>query len=224
MITFREALETFLVVAVAISYLHRTECRSLRTAAWAGVAGGLAVSLPLGIWLSQRNLPLWDGTFAILMALLLGSFAVFLWRTVPPPLTALSRIAVFAVLLFVVAREGAGIAMDFVRISHTGFRVRMGVALVLALLFAWACASFLARLGRPGFAIATVVLVAFLAIQILFFGVHELSEAEVLPNSHTIHEATEPYSADGRYSLWTLLAIVGISAASAATAKEPTIA
>jgi hypothetical protein len=50
-------------------------------------------------------------------------------------------------------------------------------------------------------------------IQVLFFAIHEFSEAELLPNSDAIHMATEPYSADGRYSLWILGGMLAICAA-----------
>ena len=49
-------------------------------------------------------------------------------------------------------------------------------------------------------------------MQILFYAVHEFSEAELLPNSEAIHLATEPYSADGRYSLWIMFGMVAFCA------------
>jgi hypothetical protein len=42
--------------------------------------------------------------------------------------------------------------------------------------------------------------------------VHEFAEAEILPHSEAIHAATEPYSADGRYSVWITAAMIGICA------------
>ena len=55
--------------------------------------------------------------------------------------------------------------------------------------------------------------------QVLLYGIHELSEAEVLPASDTIHTLTEAYSADGRYSLYVFLAIIGVCAIWLAAAK-----
>jgi hypothetical protein len=49
-------------------------------------------------------------------------------------------------------------------------------------------------------------------VQILFYAVHEFSEAEILPNSEAIHLATEPYSADGRYSMHIMFGMVAICA------------
>ena len=49
-------------------------------------------------------------------------------------------------------------------------------------------------------------------MQIVFYAIHEFSEAELLPNSEAIHLATEPYSADGRYSLWIMFGMVAICA------------
>jgi high-affinity iron transporter len=36
-------------------------------------------------------------------------------------------------------------------------------------------------------------------VQLLIYGFHELTEANILPNSEELHWATEPYAPDGRY-------------------------
>jgi hypothetical protein len=46
----------------------------------------------------------------------------------------------------------------------------------------------------------------------VFYAIHEFSEAEILPNSEAIHHATEPYSADGRYSMHIMFGMVAICA------------
>jgi len=36
-------------------------------------------------------------------------------------------------------------------------------------------------------------------VQLLIYGFHELTEANMFPNSQALHWATEPYGPDGRY-------------------------
>lgn len=221
-ITFRETFETLLVLAILVSYLRRADRPSLRHAAWGGVLAGLLLALPFGHWLQQQNQPLWDGALATVTAILLALLDTLMWRRVLPRANGATWVIVFATAFLVVVREAAGIAVTFAQVSHARFRLGMVVAVLLAGLLAFVFAWFLGRLPDAASVTAAAVLVALLSVQILFFGLHELSEAEVLPNSHTIHEVTEPYSADGRYSLWILLAILAISAAAAATsAREP---
>ena len=51
------------------------------------------------------------------------------------------------------------------------------------------------------------------AIQIVFYSIHEFSEAGLLPNSEAIHTATEPFSPVGVYGKWFSVLMVGICAA-----------
>jgi high-affinity iron transporter len=48
------------------------------------------------------------------------------------------------------------------------------------------------------FQVTAVFLMVFVA-QLLIYGFHELTEANVLPYSEPLHWATEPYGPDGRY-------------------------
>jgi high-affinity iron transporter len=45
----------------------------------------------------------------------------------------------------------------------------------------------------------TAVFLAVFVVQLLIYGVHELSEANIFPNSERLHWATEPYGPDGLY-------------------------
>ena len=51
------------------------------------------------------------------------------------------------------------------------------------------------------------------AVQIVFYAIHEFSEAGVLPHSEAIHTATEPFSPVGVYGKWFSVLMVGVCAA-----------
>jgi high-affinity iron transporter len=94
-------------------------------------------------------------------------------------------------------------------------RFWLGCALGLAAAAAmsWLWAHFGHRINLKRFFQVTGLFLLMFTVQILFYAVHEFSEAELLPNSEAIHLATEPYSADGRYSLWIIAGMLAICAA-----------
>jgi high-affinity iron transporter len=84
----------------------------------------------------------------------------------------------------------------------------LGVVAAAVIAFAWT------RLGRGvdvrGLLNVSSIFLALFLVQLLLYGVHELSEAGVLPYSQTVHDATEILGPDGRvgHLLAYLLAIV----------------
>lgn len=64
------------------------------------------------------------------------------------------------------------------------------------------------------------------AIQVLVYGLHEASEARLLPFSETLHEASEPYGPDGVYGLHfsDLLVLVPMLAAALTRMPMPRMA
>jgi high-affinity iron transporter len=75
---------------------------------------------------------------------------------------------------------------------------------------AWVWGHFGHRINVKRFFQVTGLFLLLFTIQIAFHAIHEFSEAELLPNSEAIHTATEPYSSDGRYSLWIMFGMVAI--------------
>ena len=45
----------------------------------------------------------------------------------------------------------------------------------------------------------TAVFLAVFVVQLIIYGLHELTEANLFPGSEALHWATEPYGPDGRY-------------------------
>jgi high-affinity iron transporter len=84
----------------------------------------------------------------------------------------------------------------------------LGVAAAGAIAFVWT------RLGRGvdlrGLLNVSAIFLAIFLVQLLLYGVHELSEAGILPASEAVHNATEILGPDGRvgHLLAYMLAIV----------------
>lgn len=217
-IALREGIEMFLIVALILSYLARTGRRGLAQAVYAATAVSLATCL-VAFLLFQRaaNRSLWEGILALAAAVLVASLLVYM-KKVAGRLKAdiESRIetrarsstarqafwGIFAFTLLMITREGMETAL---MISTALFQLKSAaVSLGLALGLAAAIAIGLAwtRLGRSVDLKALLnILAVFLSIfivQLLLYGVHELSEARVLPASEAIHNATEILGPDGK--------------------------
>jgi high-affinity iron transporter len=54
----------------------------------------------------------------------------------------------------------------------------------------------------------TAVFLAVFVVQLLIYGFHEMTEANIFPYSEPLHWATEPYGPDGRYGQWLTYLLV----------------
>src|SRR5881409_3273080 len=80
-ISLREGLEAFLIVAISLAYLKKTHRRELLPAVHWGIVVSLALSVGAGLLLSRaRNQSLWEGVLGITAAFLVASLTVHMWR------------------------------------------------------------------------------------------------------------------------------------------------
>src|ERR1700682_4278137 len=79
MVTLREGIEMFLIVAIAATYLRKTGRQALLPAVGWGTATAFAASLVLGIWLAEiAVLPKWESALALVAAVLVISMVVYM--------------------------------------------------------------------------------------------------------------------------------------------------
>jgi high-affinity iron transporter len=227
-IVFREAFEAFLIVAITLAYLRKTGREPLRVAVGWGIGVSILASAVLGYFLQRVNQPLWEGVLALIAAALVVTFVIHLWRTAPRlkqqmeadierqasrQTTALAWLGVFGFTVLMITREGMETALLLIQVRQGRFWLGCGLGLFAAATLAWLWAHYGHRINLKRFFQVTGLFLLLFSIQILFYAIHEFSEAEILPNSETIHLLTEPYSADGRYSLWIAFGIVAVCAA-----------
>jgi len=125
-ITLREGLEAFLIVAISLAYLKKTARRELTPAVHWGIAASVLLSVGAGLLLAKaRNQSLWEGILGIVAAFLVASLTVHMWRAgrymkkeIEGRLAASSDRAgagawwgVFAFTLLMITREGMETAM-----------------------------------------------------------------------------------------------------------------
>jgi high-affinity iron transporter len=227
-IVFREGFESFLSVAIIFAYLKKTGRDWLRPAVWWGIGAAVVASVALGFWLrSVTNQPLWEGIVALVAAVLVASFVIHIWRVAPTmkrkmeaklearasnTSTGLAWVGVFILTLLMITREGMETALLLIQVRQGNFWLGCALGIALAAAMSWGWAHYGHRVNVKRFFQVTGLFLLLFTIQILFYAVHEFSEAELLPNSEAIHLATEPYSADGRYSLWIMFGMVAFCA------------
>ena len=221
LVTFREGLESLLIVGVITAYLRKTERDHLLR----GVRLGLVVSIAtclVGAYLWQMvpNQPLYEGiaalTAAVLVGLLLaqmvrmgrhmkGRIEARVERMSGTPGARSSPAALLGVALvttLLVTREGLEavlyLGIQF-RIAGNGAAPRVGAAigLVLAAAVAWTWSRRAARLNLGVVLKVTAVFLVLFLLQLLIYGVHELAESGVIEGSQAFHDATEVAGPDG---------------------------
>src|SRR3982751_5044916 len=80
-ITLREGLEAFLIVAISLAYLRKTGRRELVPAIHWGIGVSVLLSIGAGLLLAKaQNQALWEGILGIAAAFLVASLTVHMWR------------------------------------------------------------------------------------------------------------------------------------------------
>jgi high-affinity iron transporter len=231
-ITLREGIEAFLIVAIALAYLRKTGRDSLVPAVFWGTGAGVTLSLLLGIKLAEFAVqPLWEGLLALVAVVLVTSMVVYMLRTakhlrsdIGARLEAAAQktgaaawLGVFAFTVLMITREGMETAflIDAVALRTGSAEIITGAltGTALAALLAWAWSRFGHRVNLTLFFQVTSIFLLLFALQLLLYSFHELTEAKVLPlDNEYWHEATEAY-AEGVYAQIYSLALVLIPAA-----------
>src|SRR6185437_2606426 len=228
-ITLREGLEAFLIVAISLSYLKKTGRRELVPAIHWAIGASIVLSIAAGLLLAKaRNQSLWEGVLGIVAACLVASLTVHMWRAgrhmkreIEGKLAVSSDRAgaaafwgVFGFTLLMITREGMETAM---LMNALLFQVRAvniiagaagGTLLAAFIAFLWSRYGHRVNLSRF-FQVTAVFLLVFV-VQLLIYGFHELAEANVLPNSQALHGATEPYGPDGIYGHYLTYLLVAL--------------
>ena len=217
-IALREGIEAFLIVALTLSYLTRTGRRSLSKAVYAALGVSVVTCAGAGFLFSKAaNQPLWEGVLALVAAALVVSLLVYMKRVssrlksdietriearAGASTPARAFWGVFAFVLLMITREGMEtallIATAFFQLKSSAVLIGLGAGLVAAA----AIGLLWTRLGR-GVPLKTLlnvsaVFLAIFVVQLVLYGVHELSEAQIFPASQAIHDATEMLGPDGR--------------------------
>jgi len=217
-IALREGIESFLIVALTLSYLKRSGRPQLTRAVWIGVAVSAVTCAVAGYLFSKAaNHSLWEGILALVAAALVGSFLLYMKRVsshlksdiesrIETEATAATVAGafwgVFGFTVLMVTREGMETALLVVTALFQMKSAAVATGLGLGLLAAVAIAALWTRLGRGvdirALLNISAVFLAIFLVQLVLYGIHELAEARIFPSSQAIHDATEILGPDGR--------------------------
>lgn len=224
LISFREGMEAFLIIAISLAYLTQTNRRELISAVYGGVALALALSVVLGVVLARIGglSSVWEGTMALVAAasviyctvhmMKMGKFMkkeiIDGFGKTTSQSSSRAWLVAFLFSAFMVGREGVETATMIASLSqHAGmFHMVIGavIGVVLAALLAWAWVRFGRRVNLQRFFQLTAVFMVVFAIQLVFYAFHEFSETASLPlvDNDYWHAITEPWGPGGEYGQW----------------------
>jgi high-affinity iron transporter len=236
LISFREGLESFLIVGVILAYLRKTGRHSLVRGVHAGLVASV-VCCTVGAyfwyhWLEAEtggpNQSLYEGIGALAAAVFVGAL---LWQTVragkrlkgeieariaratADRVSWQAVVAVALVTTLLVTREG------FEAVLFLGVQVfaakaaTMALGAVLGLAGAALVALCWSRLGHRlqiGLVLrVTSIFLALFLVQLLIYGVHEMAESGFIKGSQAFHDATERFGPDGDIGKWLTFSLAG---------------
>ena len=202
-ITLREGVEAALIIGIVLGYLQKTGRQTWSRYAWWGLAAAVAGSLVAAYVVSHFRVveDAYEGWLMLVGAVFVASMVYWMWRTgrrlkgeIEAKLAELAaepgRGAAFGLFLFVflmVSREGIETVLFLAAVSlRTSELLNFmggltGLLLAVVLGVAFFKGSLKVNL-RKFFTVTTLVLLV-VAAQLFVSGVHELSEAGVLPSS-----------------------------------------
>jgi high-affinity iron transporter len=226
-ITLREGLEAFLIVAISLAYLRKTGRTALIPAVRWGIVASVALSIVAGVLLAQAaNQALWEGVLALVAAVLVASLIVHMWRAgrylkrdIEGRLEVSSNKAgiaaffgVFGFTLLMITREGmeTALLMNALLFQVRSMEIVAGAAsgTLAAAFIAWLWTRYGHRVNLSRFFQVTAVFLLVFVVQLVIYGFHELTEANIFPNSQPWHEATEPFGPDGIYGQYLTYSLV----------------
>jgi high-affinity iron transporter len=226
-ITLREGLEAFLIVAISLAYLRKTGRTALIPAVRWGIVASIALSIIAGVLLSRAsNQALWEGVLALVAAVLVASLIVHMWRAgrylkrdIEGRLEISSNkagmaafLGVFGFTLLMITREGmeTALLMNALLFQVRSMEIVAGAAsgTIAAAFVAWLWTRYGHRVNLARFFQVTAVFLLVFVVQLVIYGFHELTEANIFPNSQPWHEVTEPFGPDGIYGQYLTYSLV----------------
>jgi high-affinity iron transporter len=228
MITLREGIEAFLIVAITLAYLRKTGREALGPAVYSGIGVAIVASYLASLLFARaNNQALWEGVLALVTALLVGTFTVQVIRTskhiqrdiegrleqAATRQGAWAFTGVFAFTVLMISREGMEAALllsaTFVQTSTRPFFFGGVLGLLAASMLAMLWVRFGQRINLGRFLHVTAIFLLVFVVQLLVYGFHELTESGLLPiNNGYWHLATEPYGPEGTYGQWLTYSMI----------------
>ena len=231
LITFREGLEAFLIVAIMLAYLNKTGKKHLMEPVYWGAGVAVLISATTGWHIAElAQEPVMEGALAIAAGVLVASLTYMMMKGAKNIKKKISEgidknaekggfaalFGMFAFTIVMVAREGMETAMMLgsmagaVNKSDMMVGAFLGFAAVGVMGYLWFKQSRRVNIGL--FMQVTGIFLMLFCVHLFIYGFHELTEAGVVPGIdnfywHVLTEPLEPGEPIGRMITISLLAI-----------------
>lgn len=233
LITFREGLEAFLIVAITLAYLTKTGRLALKPPVYAGIVTAVIISAGIGIWLFAKGLdytPLMEGAVAIVAGILVASLTYYMMTTAHKIKEHIGNtiekhaakagwgaiIGIFLFTVIMITREGleTALMMSAISVKTDGADMMIGAVLgtLTTALIAYLWVKQSSKINLKLFMQVTGVFLFLFAIHLFLYGVYELTEVEgTIFYNDELHQAMKPWvsskSLFGQLTIYGLLVV-----------------
>ena len=186
LITLREGLEAFLIVAISLAYLRKTGRARLVSAVHWGIGLSILISIGAGYLFSRAsNQALWEGILALVAAVLVATLIVHMWRhgkrlkreietrleASAAQLGTKAFVSVFLFTVLMITREGmeTALLMGSLIFQNSPARIIAGASagVVCAAFVAWLWSKYSHRVNLALFFQVTAVVLAGVVVQLV---------------------------------------------------------
>lgn len=233
MISFREGLEAFLIIAIVLAYLAKTGGEKLIPSVYRACFVAILGCAGLGFFFAKIGAltPFWEGTLALTAAILVISCTVHMLKmgkhmkreitgaidcAVQNP-SGGAKLAIFLFVLLMIGREGLEAATMIASLAQSNDSLNLAaggvVGLFIAGLVAVAWSKYGHRINLGLFFKVTAAFMVIFSIQLVIYAFHEYTESIEIANLGIIdnaywHAATEAYGPQGRIGAWISYSLV----------------
>lgn len=231
LITFREGLEAFLIVAITLAYLTKTNREDLKKPVYWGIVIALIVSATTAWHIAgMANTPLMEGALALVAGVLVASLTYYMMTTahkIKEHIGAAvekhaakagmgAMVGMFLFTVVMISREGMETALMLSAISTKTEGSQMiiggllGLGLTAVIAYLWASQSH--KINLKLFMQVTGVFLLLFAVHLFLYGIYELTEVEgTIFYNDAIHQAMKPFVSSktlfGQLTIYGLLVV-----------------
>jgi FTR1 family protein len=226
-VTLREGVEAALIVGITLAYLTKIGRLDLRKTVYAGLAAAFVGSVAGALLLSRLGLnsDAFEGWVELVAAFFVIGMVIFMMRAarklkgeieakIGSLATGGSHWGVFAFVFLMVFREGvetvlilSGVSLNSTELmSFIGTLLGVALAVVFGVMFVKGSV----RINLQKFFRVTSVILFFVAFQLTVTGLHDLSEAGILPPSKREMALVGPIVRNDAFFFIAILALTGV--------------
>ncbi|MGZ8251797.1 MAG: FTR1 family iron permease [Methylophilaceae bacterium] len=233
MIAFREGLEAFLIVAIAITYLRKAKYDALIPSVHAAIIVSIVGCTILGVVMAKIGAlrPLWEGILALTAAVLVitcTTHMVRMGKHMKNEITSAinqaaektgfaAKVGIFSFIVLMIGREGLEAATMIASLAQNNGMEPLAIGGVLGIAIAggvaWAWTRYGKNINLSRFFQVTAIFMVIFSIQLVIYAFHEFTEASEIASlglfdSSYWHHATEPWGPQGEIGAWISYSLI----------------